>query len=131
MTSSSMHRNEGLTLLDSRFEKIEEEYAADEDDYTPSGSFDDNASVMTGHMSNSSRLSTTSSKFSTTSSQAPNLVMRQDFDNIMDEFLGSHSMSGKKRVKKGRYQTGMQQLDEIRKELGWVPKQETAQKAMT
>lgn len=97
MTSSSLLRTEGLTLLDARFDKIEEDYAADEMD-------DDDgcASVSTG--------------ISTTSSQVPSL--RSDFDGIMDEFLGGYSMSGRKRVKKGAYQTGMEQLDEIRKGLG-------------
>ena len=121
MTSSSLFRTEGLTLLDARFDKIEEEYAdnelADEDDD------DGAASVMTGQLSNVSKLSRASnmssvSKWSTTSSQAPNLVMRKDFDGIMDEFLGGYSMSGKRRVKKGGYQSGMEQLDEIRRELG-------------
>lgn len=121
MTSSSLFRTEGLTLLDARFDKIEEEYAnndliGDDDD-------DGAASVMTGQLSNASKIShasniSTASKWSTTSSQAPNLVMRQDFDGIMDEFLGGYSMSGKRRVKKGGYQSGIEQLDEIRKELG-------------
>ena len=97
MTSSSLLRTEGLTLLDARFDKIEEDYAAEEmeDD-------DGCASVSTG--------------VSTTSSQVPSL--RSDFDGIMDEFLGGYSMNGRKRVKKGAYQTGIEQLDEIRKGLG-------------
>ena len=105
MTSSSLARTEGLTLLDARFDKIEQDYAED-----------GGASVMTGKsgISGMSRMS----KTSMTSSQAPNLVMRKDFDGIMDEFLGGYSMSGKKRVKKGKYQSGMEQLDEIRRELG-------------
>ena len=124
MTSSSIFRTEGLTLLDARFDKIEEEYAdhdalSDDDD-------DSAASVMTGQVSNvsgisrSSNLSSTS-KWSTSSSQAPNLVMRKDFDGIMDEFLGGYSMSGKRRVKKGGYKSGMEQLDEIRQELRVTP----------
>lgn len=105
MTSSSLVRTEGLTLLDSRFDKIEEQYAEDDlpDD------IDDGASVMTGKTG-------TSSIASSQASQAPPL--RSDFDSIMDEFLGGYSMSGKKRVKKGGYQTGLEQLDEIRKGLG-------------
>jgi protein LTV1 len=97
MTSSSLLRTEGLTLLDARFDKIEEDYAADDID-------DDDgcASVFTGT--------------STTSSHAPSL--RSDFDGIMDEFLDGYSMSGRKRIKKGAYQTGIEQLDEIRKGLG-------------
>lgn len=96
MTSSSLLRTEGLTLLDARFDKMQEDYAEDEmeDD-------NENVSVMTGTSS---------------SSQAPQLS--SGFDNMMDEFLNNYSMSGKKRVKKGKYQTGMEQLDEIRSGLG-------------
>lgn len=95
MTSSSMFRTEGLTTLDSRFEKIEEQYGLSED-------MDDMASV--------SAASSTAS-----SVQGP---VRGDFDNIMDDFLGNYSMSGKRNVKKGKYQSGMEQLDEVRKGLG-------------
>ena len=104
MTSSSLLRTEGQTLLDARFDKIEEEYA--EDDMV--GDADDNdgmASVFSGTAS-------------VASSQAPPLTTRKDFDSIMDEFLGNYSMSGKKRLKKGGYQSGLEQLDEIRRELG-------------
>ncbi|RAL59522.1 hypothetical protein DID88_006516 [Monilinia fructigena] len=93
MTSSSLFRTEGLTTLDQRFERIEEQYNED---------FDDMASV-----------SIASSTVSTVDGD-----VRQDFDSIMDDFLGSHSMSGKKNVKKMKYQTGMEQLDEVRKGLG-------------
>lgn len=108
MTSSALHRTEGLTLLDQRFEKIEEEYA-DED-------FPDDMSMVSGmsKMSAFSKMSGMSGL--STSSEAPQL--RSDFDNIMDDFLGSHSMAGKRRVKKGQHQTGMEQLDEVRKGLG-------------
>jgi protein LTV1 len=93
MTSSSMFRTEGLTTLDARFEKIEEQYNEDMDD-----------------------LASVSVASSTASSvQGP---VRGDFDSIMDDFLGSHSMSGKRNVKKGKYQSGMEQLDEVRKGLG-------------
>ena len=116
MTSSSLVRTEGLTLLDARFDKIEEEYAEDNGYDGLDDDEDGGASVMTGKsgMSSMSRMS----KTSTTSSQVPSLTTRKDFDGIMDEFLGGYSMSGKKRVKKGKYQSGMEQLDEIRKELG-------------
>ncbi len=92
MTSSSLFRTEGLTLLDDRFDKIEEEYADDE--------MDDGVSV------------------NTSSSAASHGPVRSDFDSIMDDFLGGYSMSGKKRVKKGGYQSGLEQLDELRKGLG-------------
>ncbi|PQE10849.1 low temperature viability protein [Rutstroemia sp. NJR-2017a BBW] len=93
MTSSSLFRTEGLTTLDARFEVIEEQYNED---------FDDMASVSIA---------------SSTASSVQGDI-REDFNSIMDDFLGSHSMSGKKNVKKGRYQTGMEQLDEVRKGLG-------------
>lgn len=99
MTSSSLARTEGLTLLDARFDKIEEDYAEDEMDMD-----DGTASVVT--------------RSSVASSQAPPLTTRADFESIMDDFLGGYSMSGKKRVKKGGYQSGMEQLDEVRKGLG-------------
>lgn len=99
MTSSSLFRTEGQTLLDAQFDKIEEDYAEDEMD------LDDGAgSVMTGT--------------SLASSQAPPLTARSDFDSIMDDFLGGYSMNGKRRVKKGGYQSGMEQLDELRQGLG-------------
>lgn len=91
MTSSSMFRTEGLTTLDERFERIEERYNEE---------MEDMASV---------------SAVSTVSSTGP---LRADFENIMDDFLGNYSMSGKKHVKKGKYQSGMEQLDEVRKGLG-------------
>jgi protein LTV1 len=92
MTSSSLFRTEGLTDLDARFDKIEERYNED---------FDDMASI--------------SAASSVSSVQGP---VRSDFDGIMDEFLGNYSMSGKKHVKKGKYQSGLEQLDEVRKGLG-------------
>jgi protein LTV1 len=96
MTSSSMFRTEGLTDLDARFEKLEERYNEDMDD------MDDMQSI--------SAASSTAS-----SVQGP---LRGDFDSIMDDFLDNHTMSGKKHVKKGKYQSGMEQLDEVRKGLG-------------
>ncbi|KAI0997740.1 hypothetical protein K3495_g10450 [Podosphaera aphanis] len=96
MTSSSMVRTEGLTTLDARFEKIEEQYNEDMDDIES----------VSGAPSIASTVS---------SVQGP---IREDFDGIMDEFLGGFSMSGKKHVKKGKYQSGLEQLDEIRKNLG-------------
>ena len=96
MTSSALARTEGLTTLDARFDKIEERYAEDDMDD------DGGVSVVTDT--------------STTSSQAPQL--RSDFDSIMDDFLGGYSMAGKKRLKRGGRQTGMEQLDEVRQGLG-------------
>lgn len=93
MTSSSLFRTEGLSTLDARFDKIEEEYEEDEED-------DDDLISMDG---------------------VPVKETRMDFDNILDDFLDNYNVKGKagrKVVKKGKYQTGLEQLDEIRSGLG-------------
>ncbi|KAK6342047.1 hypothetical protein TWF730_001529 [Orbilia blumenaviensis] len=93
MSSSALFRTEGLTTLDDRFDRIEEEYARDEEDEEDM-------------VSQSSVLS--------------NAPERQDFGNILDEFLDSYSTTGRRnqRVRRGKQQTGMEQLDDIRKGLG-------------
>ncbi|KAH6686344.1 low temperature viability protein, partial [Plectosphaerella plurivora] len=96
MSSSSMVRTEGLSFLDARFEKIEEEYTNE-----MGGGDDDMASV-----------SAISSMSSVTGPQ------RADLDNILDDFLGNYTKPGKRTSKKSRPQTGLEQLDEIRKGLG-------------
>lgn len=95
MTSSSIFRTEGLTTLDARFEKIEEQYNEDMDE-----------------MASVSQLSVRSVASSNQQ------YVREDLESIMDEFLGNYSMSGKKHLKRGKHQNGIEQLDEIRKELG-------------
>jgi protein LTV1 len=102
MTSSVLARTEGQSILDARFDKIEEEYADDD-------GMDDGASMISG-MSGFTGMSTASS-------QAPRLI-RSDFNSTMEEFLGSHAVVGKRRVRKGRPQTGLEQLEDLRKELG-------------
>ncbi|KAK0754589.1 Low temperature viability protein [Schizothecium vesticola] len=94
MTSSSLFRTEQLGILDGRFEKIEEEYNNPDFD-------GDDASV---------------SAISNISSVQGNV--RQDFDGMLDEFLDGYSMQGKRRIKKGKQKTGLEQLDEIRAGLG-------------
>jgi protein LTV1 len=93
MTSSTLFRNEGLRELDARFEKLEEQYNEDLDDMASVSAASSTASSVTG-------------------------PVRGDFDSIMDDFLGNYTMSGKKHVKKGKYQSGLEQLDEVRKGLG-------------
>jgi protein LTV1 len=44
--------------------------------------------------------------------------VRSDFDNILDDFLEGYSMHGKRNVRKGKWKSGLEQLDEIRRELG-------------
>ena len=97
MTSSSLYRTEGLTLLDARFDKVEQDYAEDD-----TNDEDGQESVITG--------------VSTTSIRAPPL--RSDLNCIMDDFLNGYSTSGNKRIKRGKNQSGIEQLDEIRKGLG-------------
>ncbi|KAF1953197.1 Low temperature viability protein [Byssothecium circinans] len=113
MTSSALHRTEGLTLLDQRFDRIEEEYATED--------FPDDASMVSGmsKMSGFSKMSGMSGMSGMSNmSEAPQL--RSDFDSIMDDFLGNHTMAGnsKTRVRKGKAQSGIEQLDEVRKGLG-------------
>ncbi|KAF5243225.1 hypothetical protein FAUST_2966 [Fusarium austroamericanum] len=93
MTSSSLVRTEQMTLLDARFDKIEEAYNEDMDD----------------DMQSVSAVSTMSTV------QGP---LRSDFDGIMDDFLGNFTKPGKRTNKKNKAQTGLEQLDEIRQGLG-------------
>ncbi|OQO03444.1 hypothetical protein B0A48_10108 [Cryoendolithus antarcticus] len=135
MSSSALLRTDQQTLLDSRFDKVERMYALDElgdedDDDMPLNDTTSLASGMTGG-TNASRMSRYSTKSGmsgvsgissysrATDSEAP-MLERSDFSSIMDEFLGGHSKQGKtgKRVKKSGFQTGMEQLDEVRRQLG-------------
>lgn len=104
MSSSVLTRTEGQSILDAKFDKIEEEYADDE-------AGDDAASMFSGM--------TGMTGASKASSQAPQLV-RSDFNSIMSEFMQNHSQVGKRqnRVRVGQAHTGIEQLDEIRKGLG-------------
>ncbi|EFY95107.2 Low temperature viability protein [Metarhizium robertsii] len=92
MTSSSLVRTEQMSFLDARFDKIEESYLEDPED--------DMASI---------------SQASTSSVVGPT---RRDFDGILDDFLGSYTKPGKRTSKKSKAQTGLEQLEEIRRELG-------------
>lgn len=94
MTSSALVRNEQLTILDARFEKMEERYLGDDDE--------EEGSMVSGM----------------TSMSTVQGAMRQDFNGIMDEFLGNHAMQGKRRVKRGKGMSGVQELDQMRKDLG-------------
>lgn len=136
MTSSVLARTEPLTTLDARFDRLAAQYMDDDfdDDMIDEEDEDDNASVMTGitNKTGASRISTMSkasmaSRWSTASgaSQAPQLVPAQ-FDRVLDDFLESPSGAKAKgrRMKKGGknrqwvQENGMEQLDEIRKNLG-------------
>ena len=135
MTSSALARTDQQTLLDSRFDKIieEEDVNFDEMADDEASRLNDTASMASGatglsKASKASRYSSISglsgvsgiSSYSRASdAEAPQLE-RTDFNNIMDEFLGGYSTTGKaaRRVRKGGPQTGMQQLDEVRAGLG-------------
>ncbi|KAF2086809.1 Low temperature viability protein [Saccharata proteae CBS 121410] len=99
MTSSSLFRTENQTLLDDRFDKLEEEYADD--------GFGDDVSVGTGM-----------SGLSVYSSASQSGAVRQDFDSILDEFSLGYASSGKRGTKKNGYKEGLAQLDAVRKGLG-------------
>jgi protein LTV1 len=119
MTSSSLARTAGQQLLDARFDQVEKMYSLDEadelDDLDGGMSL---ASGMTGR-SKMSQLSTTSF--------ADEGAVRGDLDGMMDGFLGDWNKAnpgGKrkgakgKRGKNGNEKFGLQQLDEVRAELG-------------
>ena len=107
-------------------DKMEEEYAAGDDE---GGNENDDASSMLSGVSGLSkmsglskasglsRLSLASGISAASASQAPKLV-RADFDSIMDDFLGKYHKAGKKSVRRGKPQTGLEQLEEIRRDLG-------------
>lgn len=147
MTSSALARTDTQTILDARFDRLLVDYDNDRDLDTIS-EFDDESldggrsmiSGMTGMssaskaskasaasnlskasgMSGMSRASGISSYSRATDLDAPQLV-RTDFDNIMDGFLESHSVVGRKgfvRKGTGKQSSGMEMLDEVRKGLG-------------
>ncbi|EHA51630.1 hypothetical protein MCOR27_005270 [Pyricularia oryzae] len=95
MTSSSLVRTEGLSALDARFDRIEEEYNADMESELGSVSGVSMASSVTG-------------------------PMRHDFDGILDDFLGKQPNNKSAAGKRGKkhYKGGLAELDEIRKGLG-------------
>lgn len=121
MSSSALVRTDAQSLLDQRFDKIEEAYNEDNFDDDYGSQFDDAESMVSGMsgMSGMSRASAISSYSRVTDSEAPQLV-RSDFDSIMDGFLAGHSRAGNRgrHIKKSGFQTGMEQLDEIRFGLG-------------
>jgi len=98
MSSSSMFRNEGLTMLDERFDQIQKEYGSDEDeDEMGAGSDEDE------------------------DDEAPELITsREDFDAIMNEFLDNYEILGGKMRPVLAGDTGAEKLDTIRKALGAV-----------
>ncbi|KIV77323.1 hypothetical protein PV11_09127 [Exophiala sideris] len=122
MTSSSLARTDGQQLLDARFDQVEKMYSLDEaeefDDMDGGASLVSGMTGMTGR-SKMSQLSTTSF--------ADEGAVREDFGSMMDDFLGDWNKAnpgGKrkgakgKRGKNGNERYGLQQLEEVRAELG-------------
>ena len=117
LSTASSRRSEHQQLLDARFERlVEKEYANEP------GQFDDALSSASGisKISKVSGMSKASGVSGYSISSSASQSMRSDFDGIIDDFLGTHSRVGKrgKRVARVGPQTGMEQLDEVRKGLG-------------
>jgi len=93
MTSSAIFRNQGLTMLDDRFDTIEEEYAQSDDD-------DDDSDYIR-------------EKGEREPQATPQLDISR-FDAIMDEFLQGQSVVGKKLVRKPN---PIADMDELRQTL--------------
>ncbi|KAH8094602.1 Low temperature viability protein-domain-containing protein [Cristinia sonorae] len=95
MSSSSMFRNEGLTTLDERFDQIQREYDSDEDEEeegNDAGSDTDSAPEL--------------------------ITSREDFDDMMNEFLENYEVLGGKMLHVLPGQTPIGKLDVFRKALG-------------
>ncbi|PHH74650.1 hypothetical protein CDD82_4834 [Ophiocordyceps australis] len=93
MSSSSLVRTEQLRFLDARYEKVYEKFNENLEDDMASVSAVSTASSVTG-------------------------PLRSDFDGAIDDFLGNFTKPGKRTCKKSKAQTGLQQLEEIRRDLG-------------
>ncbi|CAO3671791.1 unnamed protein product [Umbelopsis ramanniana] len=87
--TTASHRNANLTLLDERFEKIEEEYEEEDSDFYDSDEDDEEP-----------------------------MVAREDFNAILDDFLDNYEVVGKKMVHRLEGDTSEAKLDSIRNALG-------------
>lgn len=134
MTSSSLNRGPGLELLDRRFDQVEKMYSLDEGDEFDE-EMDGGASMVSG-MTGASKASKMSA-LSTASFADPGAV-RTDFNGMVDDFLGGWDKAnpgGKrkgakgKRGKNGNEVFGLQQLEEVRRELGPARVRRAVQKA--
>ncbi|KDQ63030.1 hypothetical protein JAAARDRAFT_29021 [Jaapia argillacea MUCL 33604] len=94
MSSSSMYRNEHLTILDDRFDKIEKEYDDQEEE--------DDDMLSDGE-----------------SDEAPQLLTsREDFESMMDEFLDQYEILGGKMKPVLSGGDAAQKLDTLRRAMG-------------
>ncbi|PWN27162.1 hypothetical protein BDZ90DRAFT_272202 [Jaminaea rosea] len=101
MSSSAMARNAGLTNLDDGFDRMEQIYEQDgEEDDDEMYDFDDEDEDGDG--------------------PDPNALVREDFGQILDEFLEKHEViAGRMRQRLGdRDASGAEKLDILRKEVG-------------
>jgi len=108
LSSSSMFRNQGLTDLDERFDAIERQYeegASDEED------------------DNDERIGSDSDD------EAPNLIAaREDFDSLVDDFLGNYEIVGNKFKPVMPGDTPLEKLDSYRKGFDFDPKTVTSRR---
>ncbi|PWN46935.1 LTV-domain-containing protein [Violaceomyces palustris] len=107
MSSSAMFRNKGLTELDERFDKIEKDYGGEGLDEIREEEDDDDEDDD-GFPSDRDE------------DQAEPPVSREDFENIMDEFLEKYEVYGGKlkQTLGGRDASGTEKLEILRRELG-------------
>ncbi|KAK9367297.1 Low temperature viability protein-domain-containing protein [Lipomyces kononenkoae] len=132
MSSSAMFRNEGLSLLDDRFETIEKLYnesSGDDDDDEIDPDFNDTASITGTDIGSALGDDHDAAKMQSTT-----------FNAIMDDFLENYNVVGKRLVREApaigagvgnstrgsngklrfnkKYSRGLAQLREIKEELG-------------
>ncbi|TFY71827.1 hypothetical protein EVG20_g1174 [Dentipellis fragilis] len=91
MSSSSMFRNEGLRMVDERFDQIEKEYASDEEEIEDVEDDDDTEPQL--------------------------ITTREDFDSMMDDFLDNYEIFGGK-MKPALHGTGAEKLETLRTAMG-------------
>ncbi|KAK9470389.1 Low temperature viability protein [Dipodascopsis tothii] len=114
MSSSSIFRNEKLTLLDDQFERIERQYANDDDDDDALSDTSDTtvATMRTG-------VSRKDAPVHPARMQTADLEQISSFNDIMDDFLDNYDIMGKKLVKRSsKKDGGLKQYDELRQQLG-------------
>ncbi|KAG9016690.1 hypothetical protein FRB90_002482 [Tulasnella sp. 427] len=115
MSSSSMFRNQGLTTLDERFDKIiENEYENDHDPDCECPDCDDRPARL-------KRGAAGDLPTSEDSDEAPDLVTtRDDFDGILNEFLNDYEIIGHQMEPVLEGQTGLEKLETLRKAITGV-----------
>ncbi|KAK9373355.1 Low temperature viability protein-domain-containing protein [Lipomyces chichibuensis] len=130
MSSSAMFRNEGLSLLDDRFDQIEKMYnESSDDDDDENGDFDENSSMASAGIGNVAGDEHYAATMQSTT-----------FNAIMDDFLENYNVVGKRLVREApsigpgvgnstrgtngklrinkKSSRGLAQLREIKEELG-------------